>query len=118
MLTLMEGSKKISHKNFEKVFKMSNWKDLIRKEEDYSDEEEAERRIEAPWLYEDSDEQENRAKMMDIYRNLNLELKIGYNKASEKQKDWINQLNKRGYLAKVTNGWDNTIKEIDKYLEL
>ena len=30
----------------------------------------------------------------------------------------INQLNKRGYLAKVTNGWDNTIKEIDKYLEL
>jgi thymidylate kinase len=34
---------------------MSNWKDLIRKEEeDYSDEEEAERRIEAPWLYEDS----------------------------------------------------------------
>ena len=35
---------------------MSNWKDLIRKEEeDYSDEEEAERSIEAPWLYEDSD---------------------------------------------------------------
>ena len=52
------------------------------------------------------------------YHGLAIELKVGYNKASEKQKDWINQLNKRGYLAKVTNGWDNTIKEIDKYLEL
>ena len=59
---------------------MSNWKDLIRKEEeDYSDEEEAERRIEAPWLYEDSDEQENREKLMNIYRNLNLELKKAAN---------------------------------------
>ena len=52
------------------------------------------------------------------YYGLALELKIGYNKASEKQKDWIDQLNKRGYLAKVTNGWENTIKEIDQYLKL
>ena len=36
---------------------MSNWKDLIRKEDD----------------------PENRAKMMDIYRNLNLELKKAAN---------------------------------------
>jgi hypothetical protein len=37
---------------------MSNWKNLIRKE-DYSHEEEAERRIEAPWLYEDFEDRED-----------------------------------------------------------
>ena len=37
MLTLMEGSKKISPKKFEKkVFKMNNWKDSIRKAKEYA----------------------------------------------------------------------------------
>ena len=88
---------------------MSNWKDLIRKEEeDYSDEEEAERRIEAPWLYEDSDEQENREKLMNIYRNLNLELK----KAA-------NELEKYGHKLRQNDGYVRlmiSIKEEWEYL--
>tara|TARA_R100000657_G_C4681874_1_gene131245 strand:- start:2595 stop:2945 length:351 start_codon:yes stop_codon:yes gene_type:complete len=52
------------------------------------------------------------------YCGLAIELKVGYNKASKKQKDWIDQLNKRNYCAMVCNGWNETIKTIDKYLGL
>jgi hypothetical protein len=51
------------------------------------------------------------------YNGLAIELKIGYNKPSKKQIYWIDQLNNRNYLAKVCNGWDETIKTIDKYLK-
>ena len=52
------------------------------------------------------------------YCGLAIELKVGYNKASKKQIEWCDQLNKKGYLALICNGWDKTIIEIDKYLKL
>ncbi len=52
------------------------------------------------------------------YSGLAIELKIGYNKASKKQIEWCDRLNKKGYLALICNGWDKTIKQIDKYLKL
>ena len=38
------------------------------------------------------------------YHGLFIELKYGKNKASEKQKAWINELNHQGYYAKVCVG--------------
>lgn len=38
--------------------------------------------------------------------------------ASGYQKDWINDLNKRGYLGVVAKGYDSVITIIDHYFEL
>tara|TARA_R110001606_G_C14921396_1_gene596684 strand:- start:50 stop:385 length:336 start_codon:yes stop_codon:yes gene_type:complete len=52
------------------------------------------------------------------YHGLAIELKIGYNKPSFHQLIWLNKLTDRGYLAMSSNGLDQTIEIINKYLNL
>ena len=52
------------------------------------------------------------------YCGLAIELKVKGNYASPKQKDWINKLNARGYLAKVCTGFDEAKEMIDNYFNL
>ena len=52
------------------------------------------------------------------YHGLAIELKVGYNKPTNEQLAWIEELNERGYKATVSNGLESTIKIINKYLEL
>jgi hypothetical protein len=51
------------------------------------------------------------------YKGLFIELKCGGNKATKEQNIWITELNKRGYLAKVCYGSDETIKLVTEYLK-
>lgn len=51
------------------------------------------------------------------YHGLYIELKVNNNKATEKQKVWIKQLNKQGYLAVVCYGWQEAAKQLLDYLE-
>ena len=54
------------------------------------------------------------------YHGLFIELKYGKNKASDKQKKWINELNNQGYYARVCVGFEKTdllSDEIIKYVE-
>lgn len=44
------------------------------------------------------------------YHGLYIELKVGDNTTTKKQKDWIRELNKQGYLAVVCYGWDEAAK--------
>tara|TARA_R110002074_G_scaffold459_1_gene2280 strand:+ start:1365 stop:1712 length:348 start_codon:yes stop_codon:yes gene_type:complete len=53
-----------------------------------------------------------------IYNGLAIELKVKGNYASPKQKDWISNLNDRGYLAEVCTGFDDAKKTIDNYFNL
>lgn len=48
---------------------------------------------------------------------LYIELKVGDNTTTKKQKDWIRELNKQGYLAVVCYGWDEAAKQLLDYLE-
>jgi hypothetical protein len=53
------------------------------------------------------------------YFGLFIELK--FNKqcyANQSQKDWVDDLNKRGYKAEICKGWEEAIYEIDNYLLL
>lgn len=52
------------------------------------------------------------------YNGLFIELKYGKNKASEKQKQWINELNHQGYYAKVCVGFEEAKNTILEYLNL
>jgi hypothetical protein len=52
------------------------------------------------------------------YHGLAIELKVGYNKPTVEQLTWLNKLTERGYLAVTSNGLDQTIEIIDKYLKL
>ena len=85
---------------------MSNWKNIIRKEEeDYSDEEQEMIDIE----YTDGDydlDPQSRAKLMDVYRNLNFELKEA---AKELQKHGHDIRNSEGYvklMIKIQEEWE------------
>ena len=49
------------------------------------------------------------------YNGLAIELKVGYNKATQEQLQWISKLRKRGYCAEICNGIDETINIINKY---
>ena len=51
------------------------------------------------------------------YLGLAIELKVGYNKPTNEQLAWIEELNERGYMAKVCKGIDETINTINNYLE-
>ena len=51
----------------------------------------------------------------DKYNGLMVELKVGYNKPTKEQKEWIEYLNEQGYCARVTKGLDETIEVIDNY---
>ena len=52
------------------------------------------------------------------YHGLAIELKVGYNKPTKEQLEWIEQLNKRNYKAVVCRGIDETLYELQKYLNL
>lgn len=49
------------------------------------------------------------------YHGLFIEMKAGRNKATETQKQWIELLNKNGYLATVCNGAGEAINTIENY---
>ena len=51
------------------------------------------------------------------YGALYIELKYGKGKASEKQLEWIDRLNRHGNLAVVCTGWDAARLQILSYLE-
>ena len=48
---------------------------------------------------------------------LYIELKVGKNKTSDKQDEWIHKLNEQGYCADVCYGWETASRVILKYLE-
>lgn len=49
------------------------------------------------------------------YHGLYIEMKAGKNKATAAQKEWLELLNKNGYLAVVCVGFDEAREIIDKY---
>lgn len=52
------------------------------------------------------------------YHGLFIELKRRKeSKTSEEQKNWIRDLSKQGYCAKICFGWEHASEEITKYLE-
>jgi len=52
-----------------------------------------------------------------LYCGLAIELKVGYNKATNEQRWWIDQLNERGYKAHICTGIDEALEVIDSYLK-
>ena len=52
------------------------------------------------------------------YHGLYIELKVGKNKQTDKQKEWQRELTKQGYLAVVCYGWEEAAKGLVEYLEL
>ena len=52
------------------------------------------------------------------FHGLAIELKVGYNKPTNEQQIWINNLKIRGYCAETCKGIDEAIELIDKYLKL
>jgi len=51
------------------------------------------------------------------WHGLAIELKVGYNKATKEQLQWQIDLQKRGYVAKICNGLDETLLIISKYIK-
>ena len=49
---------------------------------------------------------------------LAIEIKTIKGVATKEQKQWIVDLNLKGYKASVQKGWENIINEIDKYMSL
>ena len=54
---------------------------------------------------------------MGNYHGLLIEIKDIKGVVSKEQKEWISQLNKRGYYATYSRGFDATIKVIDDYFK-
>lgn len=52
------------------------------------------------------------------YHGLYIELKVERNKPTEKQMQWLQQLNAQGYLAVVKWGADAVIRELMEYLDI
>lgn len=52
------------------------------------------------------------------YHGLYIELKVGSNKATNYQKEWLAELTKQGYLAVVCYGWQQAAEQLVNYLEL
>ena len=50
------------------------------------------------------------------YFGLYIELKVGKNKPTEKQLEWIDQLKEQNYYVKVCYGWREAADVIEKYL--
>jgi hypothetical protein len=50
------------------------------------------------------------------YNGLFIELKYGKNKATDKQKEWIKELNTQGYYATVCTGFEEAKEVIEKYI--
>jgi hypothetical protein len=53
----------------------------------------------------------------DLYHGLFIEMKVKGGKVSPEQKQWIEQLGKKGYLATVCFGFDEAKRLIDLYLK-
>ena len=51
------------------------------------------------------------------FNGLMIEIKTKRGKVSKYQKEWNNMLNKRGYLALITYGFEEAKNKIDKYLK-
>ena len=51
------------------------------------------------------------------YHGLFVEMKVGKNKPTEKQKEWIKRLSKEGYAACVRYGADAAISTIQAYVK-
>lgn len=54
------------------------------------------------------------------YHGLFIEMKnaSGKNKATDKQKEWIQELNRQGYMAIVCYGWQEASEVLKKYMRL
>lgn len=52
------------------------------------------------------------------FHALYIELKVGKNTATQKQKDWIKKLEKQGNLALVCYGWEEASKVLLNYIRL
>lgn len=52
------------------------------------------------------------------YHGLYIELKVGKNRQTDKQKEWQKQLREQGYLATVCYGWQEAAQTLTGYLEL
>lgn len=53
-----------------------------------------------------------------VYHGLYIELKVGKNKPSQAQKEWLARLNSAGYMAVVCYGFQQAKETIEKYLKL
>ena len=52
------------------------------------------------------------------FHGLYIELKVGKNKTTAKQNEWIKNLNEQGYCVEVCYGWLEAKEVIEKYLTL
>lgn len=55
---------------------------------------------------------------VEPYHGLYIELKIGKNKTSNNQDDWIQRLRKQGYKVEVCIGWESAAECIEEYLKV
>lgn len=53
-----------------------------------------------------------------VYHGLYIELKVGKNKPSDLQKEWLNNLRAAGYMTAVCYGFQEAKDMIEKYLKL
>lgn len=51
------------------------------------------------------------------YHGLYIELKVGKNKTTRKQEEWINALRQQGYHVSVCYGWEEAKETIENYLD-
>lgn len=51
------------------------------------------------------------------YHGLYIELKVGKNKTSKAQNEWIDRLREQGYCVEVCYGWNNARKVIEDYFK-
>ena len=52
-----------------------------------------------------------------LYAGCAIELKVGYNKATNEQRWWRDQLRDRGYMAEICTGIDEALEAINNYLK-
>ena len=50
------------------------------------------------------------------YHGLFIELKVGRNKPTERQREWIEALRQQGYMVLVCYGWEEAAKAVSDYL--
>lgn len=52
------------------------------------------------------------------YHGLYIEMKVGYNKPTNDQEDWLDALSGFGYRTAVCYGFDEAVEELKKYIAL
>ena len=60
----------------------------------------------------------NKYESDELWHGLAIELKVGYNKATPEQLEWIKNLTNKGYVASVCVGIDEALRIIEGYLVL